>query len=108
VRSTDFVTQYPSQFTSVMAWDRDLMWDLEERIAQEFVGKGVNVELGPVSWNATRWDRDGLQAVYSCTAYWRPSWSVAIQWAELGRCVVCRVLPRSWLKLTRSLVMDMA
>jgi hypothetical protein len=32
-----------------MAWDRDLMYQLEERIAGEFVGKGVNVELGPVS-----------------------------------------------------------
>lgn len=45
----DFVTQYPSQFTAVMAWDRDLMWELEERIGGEFAGKGVNVELGPVS-----------------------------------------------------------
>lgn len=48
IRHTDFVTQYPSQFTTVQSFDRDLIRELTERISGEHAAKGVNVELGPV------------------------------------------------------------
>lgn len=48
IRHTDFVTQYPSQFTTVQSFDRRLIQELTERISEEHKAKGVNVELGPV------------------------------------------------------------
>lgn len=48
IRHTDFVTQYPSQFTTVQSFDRRLIQELTERISEEHAAKGVNVELGPV------------------------------------------------------------
>lgn len=48
IRHTDFVTQYPSQFTTVQSFDRKLIQELTERISEEHKAKGVNVELGPV------------------------------------------------------------
>lgn len=52
LRYTDFVTQFPSQFTMATSFDRDLVQEMTERMSAEFAGKGVNVQLGPVSWLA--------------------------------------------------------
>lgn len=49
LRHTDFTTQYPSQFTTACSFDRDLVREMTERMSAEFAGKGVNVQLGPVS-----------------------------------------------------------
>lgn len=48
LRYTDFVTQFPSQFTTAMSFDRELVRGVVERYSAEFAGKGVNVQLGPV------------------------------------------------------------
>ncbi|WRT68513.1 uncharacterized protein IL334_005489 [Kwoniella shivajii] len=48
-RYTDFVTQWPSEFTAAASFDRDLIEQRAERIGKEFRGKGINVELGPVT-----------------------------------------------------------
>jgi len=51
-RHTDFITQFPSAFTAAASFDRELIEERATRIGQEFRGKGVNVELGPVSGTA--------------------------------------------------------
>ncbi|TXT15566.1 hypothetical protein VHUM_00069 [Vanrija humicola] len=48
LRYTDFVTQFPSQFTTAMSFDREIVRGVAERYSAEFAGKGVNVQLGPV------------------------------------------------------------
>ncbi|WWC90596.1 uncharacterized protein L201_005532 [Kwoniella dendrophila CBS 6074] len=48
-RYTDFVTQWPSEFTAAASFDRDLIEERARRIGREFRGKGINVELGPVT-----------------------------------------------------------
>ncbi|WWD19167.1 hypothetical protein CI109_103625 [Kwoniella shandongensis] len=48
-RYTDFVTQWPSAFTAAASFDRDLIEERAVRIGKEFRGKGINVELGPVT-----------------------------------------------------------
>ncbi|WVW85507.1 hypothetical protein I302_107545 [Kwoniella bestiolae CBS 10118] len=48
-RYTDFVTQWPSAFTAAASFDRDLIEERARRIGYEFRGKGINVELGPVT-----------------------------------------------------------
>ncbi|EIW68265.1 hypothetical protein TREMEDRAFT_69280 [Tremella mesenterica DSM 1558] len=48
-RYTDFVTQFPSPFTAAASFDRDLIEERAIRIGGEFVGKGINVELGPIT-----------------------------------------------------------
>ncbi|KAL7422426.1 hypothetical protein Q5752_003074 [Cryptotrichosporon argae] len=48
-RYTDFVTQFPSEFSAVASFDRALMTERAARIGREFRGKGINVELGPVT-----------------------------------------------------------
>lgn len=49
LRHTDFTTQYPSQFTTACSFDRELVRELTERMSAEFAGKGVNVQLGPLT-----------------------------------------------------------
>ncbi|BEI80906.1 hypothetical protein CcaverHIS002_0200660 [Cutaneotrichosporon cavernicola] len=49
LRHTDFTTQYPSQFTMACSFDRELVRELTERMSAEFAGKGVNVQLGPLT-----------------------------------------------------------
>lgn len=48
-RHTDFVTQFPSAFTAAASFDRDLIEERARAIGKEFRGKGINVELGPVT-----------------------------------------------------------
>ncbi|WVQ80171.1 hypothetical protein IAT38_002276 [Cryptococcus sp. DSM 104549] len=48
-RYTDFVTQWPSAFTAAASFDRALVEERAVRIGREFRGKGINVELGPVT-----------------------------------------------------------
>jgi len=48
-RYTDFVTQFPSAFTAAASFDRDLIEQRAIAIGKEFRGKGINVELGPVT-----------------------------------------------------------
>ncbi|WVR09511.1 hypothetical protein IAU60_006579 [Kwoniella sp. DSM 27419] len=48
-RYTDFITQWPSAFTAAASFDRDLVEERAVRIGNEFRGKGINVELGPVT-----------------------------------------------------------
>ncbi|ORY35747.1 glycoside hydrolase superfamily [Naematelia encephala] len=48
-RYTDFVTQFPSAFTVAASFDRELIEERARRIGREFRGKGINVELGPVT-----------------------------------------------------------
>nr|XP_018261591.1 uncharacterized protein I303_06029 [Kwoniella dejecticola CBS 10117]OBR83749.1 hypothetical protein I303_06029 [Kwoniella dejecticola CBS 10117] len=48
-RYTDFVTQWPSEFTAAASFDRELIEGRARRIGKEFRGKGINVELGPVT-----------------------------------------------------------
>ncbi|WWC71463.1 uncharacterized protein I206_105421 [Kwoniella pini CBS 10737] len=48
-RYTDFVTQWPSEFTAAASFDRDLVEERARRIGKEFRGKGINVQLGPVT-----------------------------------------------------------
>ncbi|OCF31533.1 hypothetical protein I316_06732 [Kwoniella heveanensis BCC8398] len=48
-RYTDFITQWPSAFTVAASFDRDLVEARAVRIGKEFRGKGINVELGPVT-----------------------------------------------------------
>ncbi|KAK6910773.1 hypothetical protein I203_104805 [Kwoniella mangroviensis CBS 8507] len=48
-RYTDFVTQWPSAFTATASFDRELIEERAKRIGKEFRGKGINVELGPVT-----------------------------------------------------------
>ncbi|WVQ68370.1 uncharacterized protein L199_006577 [Kwoniella botswanensis] len=48
-RYTDFVTQWASAFTAAASFDRDLIEERAKRIGKEFRGKGINVELGPVT-----------------------------------------------------------
>lgn len=48
-RHTDFVTQFPSAFTAAASFDRDLIEERARAIGIEFRGKGINVELGPVT-----------------------------------------------------------
>ncbi|KAL1413642.1 hypothetical protein Q8F55_001420 [Vanrija albida] len=49
LRYTDFVTQFPSQFTTAQSFDRELVRGVVERYSAEFAGKGVNVQLGPLT-----------------------------------------------------------
>lgn len=51
LRHTDFTTQYPSQFTTACSFDRELVREMTERMSAEFAAKGVNVQLGPVSYS---------------------------------------------------------
>ncbi|WVF67569.1 hypothetical protein IAT40_002327 [Kwoniella sp. CBS 6097] len=48
-RYTDFITQWPSAFTVAASFDRQLVEERAVRIGKEFRGKGINVELGPVT-----------------------------------------------------------
>lgn len=43
------MTQFPSAFTAAASFDRALVEERASRIGHEFRGKGVNVELGPVT-----------------------------------------------------------
>ncbi|SNX87795.1 related to beta-glucosidase [Melanopsichium pennsylvanicum] len=48
-RASDFVTVFPSGITSAATWNRDLIYKRAAALGSEFVAKGVNVHLGPVT-----------------------------------------------------------
>lgn len=49
VRSSDLVTAFPAGLTTGATFNRDLMEQRGQAMAQEFKGKGINVLLGPVT-----------------------------------------------------------
>lgn len=48
-RASDFVTVFPAGVTTAATWNRDLMYKRAAALGAEFVAKGVNVHLGPVT-----------------------------------------------------------
>ncbi|PWZ01809.1 hypothetical protein BCV70DRAFT_221559 [Testicularia cyperi] len=48
-RTSDLVTLFPAGVTTAATWNRDLMYQRAAALGSEFVGKGVNVHLGPVT-----------------------------------------------------------
>ncbi|GAC99725.1 glycoside hydrolase [Pseudozyma hubeiensis SY62] len=49
VRPARRVSQFPAGVTTAATWDRDLMAQRAEAVAEEFRDKGVNIWLGPVT-----------------------------------------------------------
>ncbi len=49
VRPARRVSQFPAGVTTAATWDRDLMAQRAEALAEEFRDKGVNIWLGPVT-----------------------------------------------------------
>lgn len=49
LRASDFVTVFPAGVTTAATWDRDLIYRRAAALGAEFVAKGVNVHLGPVT-----------------------------------------------------------
>lgn len=70
-----------------MSFDRQLVWELEQRIAGEFVAKGVNVELGPVSTIPSVLHTALLGPRLTQAAHRWATGTISIHWAELGRYV---------------------
>ncbi|CBQ71352.1 related to beta-glucosidase [Sporisorium reilianum SRZ2] len=48
-RASDFVTVFPAGVTTAATWNRDLIYKRAAALGAEFVAKGVNVHLGPVT-----------------------------------------------------------
>ncbi|KAJ9475867.1 Glycoside hydrolase [Pseudozyma hubeiensis] len=48
-RASDFVTVFPAGVTTAATWNRDLIYKRAAALGSEFVAKGVNVHLGPVT-----------------------------------------------------------
>ena len=49
IREADYASVFPAGLTTAASWDRDLAHVRGQDMADEFVGKGAHVALGPVA-----------------------------------------------------------
>jgi len=49
IREADYASVFPAGLTTAASWDRDLAHIRGQDMADEFVGKGAHVALGPVA-----------------------------------------------------------